>query len=148
MHNPTKTESPFDLERFVKAQATSYNLARAELRRGHKTGHWMWYIFPQIAGLGLSEMSQRFAISSRQEAVAYLDHPILGPRLIEVCEIVHGINDRSMSEVFGYPDDLKLKSSLTLFAKVAEDNPIFAATIGKHFGGQYDQRTLDLLHRR
>ncbi len=118
---------PFRLQRFVAAQQPVYATVVAELRAGRKRTHWMWFVFPQLEGLGHSAMAQRYAISSLDEAVAYLAHPILGPRLRECAAIVAGIADRSIEDIFGHPDDLKFRSSMTLFASVAPDDPIFAA---------------------
>jgi len=136
---------PFELERFVLAQRGVFEAACAEVRGGRKTGHWMWFIFPQIAGLGLSAMSQRYAIRSLDEARAYLGHSILGPRLREICGIVLGVEGRTAFEMFGSPDDMKLRSSMTLFAHAAEENAEFVAVLGKYFGGEWDVRTLGLL---
>ena len=135
----------FDLERFVEAQEGVFEQACAELRRGRKTGHWMWFVFPQIAGLGFSEMSRRYAIRSLEEARAYVAHPVLGPRLREVCGIVNGIEGRSAYEVFGSPDDLKLRSSVTLFARAVEENGVFLEVLRRYFDGKLDERTVELL---
>jgi uncharacterized protein (DUF1810 family) len=137
---------PFDLQRFVDAQASVYQRVCVELRHGRKQSHWMWFIFPQLAGLGYSPMAQRFAISAREEAVAYLGHSILGPRLRECTALVNAVKDRTLSEIFGSPDDLKFTSSMTLFSAVCSD-PEFAAAIAKFCGGRPDQKTLDLLAR-
>lgn len=134
----------YNLERFVEAQRGVFEQACAELRRGRKTGHWIWFIFPQIAGLGLSEMSQRYAIRSLDEARAYLAHPILGPRLREICGIVNGVAGRTANQIFSSPDDMKLRSSMTLFAHAAEDNAEFVEVIRRYFGGEWDERTLGL----
>ena len=112
-------DDPYDLRRFVNAQQQVFERVCGELRQGQKQSHWMWFIFPQIKGLGHSEMAQRFAISSRQEAEAYLAHPILGPRLRESSQIVADLQDRPLVNIFGYPDDMKVRSSMTLFAQVA-----------------------------
>ena len=136
---------PYDLERFVEAQRSVYEQACAELRRGRKTGHWMWFIFPQIAGLGVSAMSQRYAIGSVDEARRYLAHPVLGPRLREICGIVNGIEGRTAYQIFGSPDDMKLRSSATLFAHATEENAEFVEIIRKYFGGEWDQRTVELI---
>jgi uncharacterized protein (DUF1810 family) len=135
---------PYDLDRFVRAQAADYERALSELRAGEKRSHWMWYIFPQIDGLGQSPMSHRYSIKSRAEAMAYLSHPLLGPRLRECAEIVHGIVGRSALEIFGSPDDMKLRSSATLFACVSNDD-VFERVLEKHFNGQADDETLRLL---
>jgi len=135
---------PYNLERFVEAQRGAFEQACAELRRGRKTGHWIWFIFPQIAGLGFSEMSQRYAIRSIEEARAYLAHPVLGPRLREVCGILNGIEGRTVYQIVGSPDDIKLRSSMTLFAKATKENGVFVEVIRKYFGGELDDRTLEL----
>jgi uncharacterized protein (DUF1810 family) len=138
------SNDPFDLERFVQAQAPDYDRALAELRNGEKRSHWMWYIFPQIDGLGHSSMSRRYSIKSAGEARAYLGHPILGPRLRECAAVVNGIVGRSALEIFGSPDDMKLRSCATLFAAVSDD-AIFEQVLQKYFGGQKDKDTLRLL---
>jgi uncharacterized protein (DUF1810 family) len=135
---------PFDLQRFLDAQSSVYPLVLDELRRGRKQSHWMWFIFPQLAGLGHSAMAQRFAIASRAEAVAYLGHGVLGSRLRECTALVNGIEGRTILEILGSPDDLKFHSSMTLFGAVSSD-PKFAVAITKFYGGKRDQRTLDLL---
>ena len=134
----------FDLQRFLDAQSSVYPRVLAELRRGQKQSHWMWFIFPQFAGLGHSAMAQRFAIASRGEAAAYLGHPILGHRLRECTALVNAVDGRTIREIFGTPDDLKFRSSMTLFGAVSTD-PEFAAAISKFYGGRPDQATLDLL---
>jgi uncharacterized protein (DUF1810 family) len=141
---PDLSRDPFDLERFVQAQAADYDQALSELRDGEKRSHWMWYIFPQIEGLGSSSMSRRYSIKSVAEARAYLDHRILGPRLRECAAVVNGVVGRSAHEIFGSPDDLKLRSSMTLFARVSGDN-VFEQVLGKFFNGQHDSETLRLL---
>jgi uncharacterized protein (DUF1810 family) len=135
----------FDLERFVAAQNPLFEQVRAELRRGRKASHWMWFIFPQLKGLGSSWMAQKFGISSRAEAEAYLAHPILGPRLIECTELVNAVVGRSIEEILGDVDALKFRSSMTLFAQVAGDKTVFADALRKYFAGQADQLTLDRL---
>ena len=137
---------PFDLARFVRAQQGDYDRALAELRAGSKRTHWMWYIFPQLAGLGRSAMAQRYAISGLPEAQAYLRHDVLGPRLIECATTVRDLEGRTAHEIFGAPDDLKLRSCATLFAQVSPD-PVFAALIQKYFDGDADPETLRLLPR-
>jgi len=136
---------PYNLERFVEAQRGTFDEACTELRRGRKTGHWIWFIFPQIAGLGFSAMSQRYAIQSLEEAGAYLRHPVLGVRLREICAIVNGIEGKTAHEIFGSPDDMKLRSSMTLFAHATEDNTMFIEVLRKYFGGAEDARTLELI---
>ena len=138
-------DDPHDLGRFVDAQAGDYDQALAEIRRGRKTSHWMWYIFPQIDGLGFSSMSRRYSIKSAAEARAYLDHPLLGKRLIECAEAALGVEGRSAHEIFGSPDDLKLKSSATLFANVTPPDSVFVRLLDKYFKGERDGKTLQLL---
>ena len=135
---------PFDLERFVEAQAPVYPRVLSELRHGRKQSHWMWFIFPQLAGLGHSPMAQRFALGSRDEASAYLGHGVLGARLSECTALVNAVEGRTIREILGSPDDLKFRSSMTLFAAVSS-NPEFAAAIAKFYGGTPDRKTLDLL---
>ena len=134
-----------DLDRFLGAQKSEYEQALAEIRSGRKRTHWMWYIFPQYAGLGSSAMAQRFAIKSRAEAKAYIQHPVLRDRLVECVEAVLGIENRTAIEVFGSPDDMKLCSSATLFAAVSPVGSVFERLLDKYFEGQRDQRTLQLL---
>jgi uncharacterized protein (DUF1810 family) len=135
----------YGLQRFVDAQAGVFEQVCSELREGRKRSHWMWFIFPQIKGLGSSPMAVRFAISSLAEARAYLDHAVLGPRLRECCEIVVGVAGRSVDEIFGYPDDLKFHSSITLFAKAAVENRVFLDALEKYFGGELDRATVERL---
>lgn len=135
-------DNEFDLERFVQAQEPVYATVLAELRTGRKHSHWMWFIFPQIAGLGRSEMARRYAIASGDEAAAYLAHPLLGARLRECAGIVARHEGLSAEEIFGHPDDLKFRSSMTLFADVAPDEAVFQACIDKYFDGQPDEATL------
>jgi uncharacterized protein (DUF1810 family) len=136
---------PFDLERFVAAQAPAYDRARRELLAGRKTGHWIWFVFPQLAGLGRSPMAHKYAIRSLAEARAYLAHPVLGPRLVDCTEIVNAIPDRSLHEIFGYPDDLKFRSSMTLFAEAAPGEPAFRQALDKYCDAEPDPLTLELL---
>jgi uncharacterized protein (DUF1810 family) len=135
---------PFDLQRFLDAQAPIYARVVAELRHGQKQSHWMWFIFPQFAGLGHSAMAQRFAIASREEAIAYRGHGVLGFRLKECTALVTAVEGRTVREILGSPDDLKFQSSMTLFSAVSSD-PEFSAALAKFYGGKPDQRTLDLL---
>lgn len=135
------SSDPFDLERFVQAQAADYDRALSEMRDGEKRSHWMWYIFPQIEGLGNSPMSLRYSIKSAAEARAYLGHPLLGPRLRECAAVVHSIVGRSAHQVFGSPDALKLRSCATLFASVS-DEAVFEQLLRKYFNGQPDSETL------
>ncbi len=136
---------PHDLSRFVLAQAGDYDQALSEIRAGRKQSHWMWYIFPQFDGIGFSSMSRRYAIKSIAEAEAYLQHPVLGCRLVECCEAVVGVNGRSAYEIFGSPDDLKLRSCATLFSRVSAPGSVFEGLLGKFFEGVPDQRTLHLI---
>ena len=135
----------YDLERFVSAQHSIYAEVVSELRAGMKTSHWMWFIFPQIRGLGGSPVSIEYAISSREEAAAYLQHPVLGPRLKECTQLVLDVENRSAEEIFGSPDDMKFRSSMTLFAQVSADDDIFNRALRQYFGGVPDQLTLDRL---
>jgi len=132
----------FDLERFVRAQEADYQRALAEIRSGRKRSHWMWYVFPQVAGLGMSATSQRYAIKSLAEARAYLAHSILGARLTEIAEAVLNVQGRTAHEMFGSPDDLKLKSSATLFSLVSPADSVFHRIIDKYFEGRRDEKTL------
>ena len=136
---------PFSLGRFLRPQDEVYPRVLAELRAGCKRSHWIWFVFPQMAGLGHSYESTYFGISSLEEAVAYLRHPVLGPRLVECTELVNQIEDCSIREIFGAPDDLKFRSCMTLFARAAEDDTVFRAALDKYFGGQPDRLTLELL---
>jgi uncharacterized protein (DUF1810 family) len=133
-----------DLDRFVEAQAGVYDDALAELRAGRKRTHWMWFVFPQIAGLGSSPAARWNAIASLAEARAYLAHPVLGPRLRAAAGAVLAVPDRSAAEILGHPDDLKLRSSMTLFARAADDPALFEAVLDRFYDGP-DRRTLDLL---
>ena len=137
----------FHLQRFVDAQHPVYAAVLSELRSGRKRSHWMWFIFPQISGLGRSATAQAFAVSSLAEAAAYLAHPTLGPRLRECAALVAGIDGRSIAEILGHPDDLKFHSSMTLFARAAPREAIFAECLQKYFGGQPDPQTLGRLSR-
>ena len=138
----------FDLERFLDAQSSVYEQALAELRAGQKRSHWMWFVFPQIEGLGHSSTSTRYAIRSLEEARAYLKHPLLGSRLRECAEAVYSVEGRTASDIFGFPDDLKLRSCMTLFAAVAEPESVFLRVLEKYFQGKQDERTLQLLKRQ
>jgi uncharacterized protein (DUF1810 family) len=141
--NPPSS-SAHNLERFVQAQAPDYDRVLSELRDGKKRSHWMWYIFPQPEGLGHSSMSRQYSIKSATEARAYLHHPVLGPRLRECVTTVNSVVGRSAHEIFGSPDDLKLHSSVTLFAHVSED-AVFQELLQKYFNGQPDDKTLQIL---
>jgi uncharacterized protein (DUF1810 family) len=136
---------PYNLHRFVQAQEDDYEQALAEIRRGRKQSHWMWYIFPQFAGLGFSSTSQRYAIKSVAEAAAYLAHPVLGQRLTECAEAVLRVEGRSAFEIFGSPDELKLRSSATLFARIWCAGSVFDRLLAKYFQGEPDAKTLRLL---
>ncbi len=138
-------EDPHGLSRFVRAQEGDYGRALAEVRSGQKRTHWMWYIFPQLDGLGFSATAKRYAIKSLDEARAYLAHPILGPRLQECAEAVVRIENRSATAIFGSPDDLKLRSCATLFASVSPPGSVFERLLGKYYRGEPDARTLELL---
>jgi uncharacterized protein (DUF1810 family) len=133
---------PFHLERFVDAQDPVFAQAVAELRAGAKRSHWMWFVFPQIEGLGRSAMAQRYAIASREEAEAYLRHPTLGPRLRECTRLVCLVQGRSAHQIFGAPDDIKFHSSVTLFAEVAPEDELFRRALLKYFNGQSDPLTV------
>ncbi len=133
---------PFDLKRFVDAQAPVYRHVVDELRGGRKRSHWMWFVFPQLRGLGGSPMAARYGISSLDEARAYLRHELLGPRMHECARLVNQVDGRSIGEIFGSPDDLKLCSSMTLFARATDDNQDFVALLDKYYGGSEDQLTL------
>ncbi len=137
------SDDPFDLARFVSAQDSggTYQRAAAELRAGRKTSHWMWFIFPQIAGLGLSSMSRRYAISSLAEARAYLAHPVLGPRLRESAEIVASSKAASAESIFGGIDAVKLRSSMTLFSRAAPEEAVFGQVLDRYFDGRADRAT-------
>jgi uncharacterized protein (DUF1810 family) len=136
---------PYHLQRFIEAQNPVYPQVCAELRSGQKQSHWMWFIFPQLRGLGHSQMAIKFGIASREEAEAYLQHPLLGPRLTECTRLVTEVEGRSIHEILGSPDDLKFRSSMTLFASVTSDNDIFTAALQKYFGGEFDRLTLETL---
>jgi uncharacterized protein (DUF1810 family) len=136
---------PYNLERFVQAQNRVFEDVRAELRQGRKQSHWMWFVFPQIKGLGSSHTAQFYAISSRDEAEAYVRHPVLGPRLMECTKLLTQVDGRSIEEILGYPDNLKFSSSMTLFAHATPDNQVFLDALDKYFGGQFDARTLQNL---
>jgi len=135
----------FQLRRFLDAQEPVFADVVAELRAGRKSSHWMWFIFPQIEGLGHSSTARYFAIHSLDEAKAYLAHPILGPRLRECARLVNAVEGRAASQIFGYPDDLKFCSSMTLFAQATDDNAEFVEAIHKYFAGEFDPDTLERL---
>ena len=137
----------YDLSRFLEAQNNSYDTALREIRAGRKRSHWMWYIFPQIQGLGYSAMAQHYAIRDLGEAREYLQHPVLGPRLIEISEALLSLDESDPRRVMGSPDDLKLRSCMTLFQCAAPDQPVFGKVLDKFYGGQPDGRTLEILSR-
>jgi uncharacterized protein (DUF1810 family) len=134
-----------DLQRFVDAQSAVYENVCAELRNGRKESHWMWFIFPQLRGLGQSRMATLFGVTSREEAEEYLRHPVLGPRLRECTGLVNLVEGRSIHQIFGSPDDLKFRSSMSLFASVAADNQVFTEALQKYFGGEVDPLTMERL---
>ena len=136
-------DAPFMLERFVDAQNPVYDRACAELQQGRKRSHWMWFIFPQIAGLGHSPLATKFAISSLEEAKAYIGHPIIGPRLIHCTKLVCDTEGRTINEILGYPDDLKFRSCMTLFSHATPDNQVFEDALQKYFEGQYDPLSVE-----
>jgi uncharacterized protein (DUF1810 family) len=134
---------PHDLQRFVDAQHGVHEIALAELKSGRKASHWMWFVFPQVAGLGLSAMSRRYAIGSLDEARAYMAHPVLGPRLVAGVEAVLAVRGRSAHDIFGSPDDRKFQSCLTLFDRVDGAPAAFAAALDRYYGGERDAATLE-----
>jgi uncharacterized protein (DUF1810 family) len=138
-------DDPFDLARFVEAQRSGYAGAVAELRRGHKVGHWIWYVFPQVAGLGSSPMSQRYAIASLAQAQAYLAHPDLGSRLVTCAQLLLSTQDRSAEQILGDIDAMKVRSSMTLFQRADPDEPAFRDVLDRFYDGVPDGRTLELL---
>ncbi len=141
-----RTDDPFHLSRFVQAQQDDFESALAEIGSGRKRTHWMWYIFPQITGLGFSSTAQHYAIKSIAEARAYLDHPVLGPRLRQCAEAAVRVEGRSAREIFGSPDDLKLRSCATLFAMASPPGSVFDRLLEKYYRGERDPRTLRLLN--
>lgn len=141
----TPSQDPHDLGRFLAAQEGVFDIALEELRRGRKESHWMWFIFPQIAGLGSSPMAAHYAIQSLQEATDYLGHPALGPRIRECAAALLAVEGRTAQEIMGSPDDLKLRSSMTLFARADGDPSVFQQVLDRYFGGEPDPRTLALL---
>jgi uncharacterized protein (DUF1810 family) len=144
----TITADPYNVGRFVQAQERDYEQAISELRTGRKQSHWMWYVFPQFRGLGRSSTAERYAIKSVEEAEAYLRHAILGPRLLESVQTTLNIANRSAFEVFGSPDDMKLRSCATLFASVSPSGSVFEQLLDRYFGGKPDDKTLYLLGRK
>ena len=140
---PVFAQQPYDLQRFIDAQQPVFDRVIAELKQGRKRGHWIWFIFPQLKGLGHSSNSEFFGISSLQEAAAYVQHPVLGPRLVQCTELVNSVEGSSAEDIFGEIDAMKFRSSMTLFAKAAPDNRIFAEAIRKYFGGRLDGLTIN-----
>jgi uncharacterized protein (DUF1810 family) len=136
---------PFDLQRFVDAQELVYDGVLGELRAGRKRSHWIWFIFPQVAGLGSSPTAARYAISSLDEARAYLRHEVLGPRLHECARLVNAVQGRSIGEILGSPDDLKVRSSMTLFAHATQDNHDFVQLLARYYDGEEDPLTVERL---
>lgn len=143
--SPNAMTTNNNLNRFTEAQEKDYRVALSEIQNGRKQSHWMWYIFPQIAGLGFSETSRFYAIRDLQEAVDYLNHPVLGKRFVEISEALLRIDGKTANQIFGNPDDLKLKSSMTLFSAVQAANPVFEQVLDKYFAGQKDPQTLALI---
>jgi uncharacterized protein (DUF1810 family) len=141
------SSDPYNLKRFVKAQADIFEQVWAELRDGEKQSHWIWFIFPQIQGLGTSSMARKFAIASRTEAEAYLRHPLLGTRLRKCTALIYAVQGRTIEQILHAPDDMKFRSSLTLFAHATSDNSIFLDALKKYFSGAFDPRTLEQLER-
>ena len=144
--NPPMNDE-FHLDRFVRAQNQVYKQVLAELARGHKETHWIWFIFPQLKGLGSSPMAERYGIASQAEAVAYLQHPVLGPRLLESTELVNRVEGKSIDAIFGFPDNLKFRSSMTLFRHVAPEVAAFYDALTRFFQGEADPLTLILLSK-
>ena len=141
-------KDPYDLNRFVQAQKQDYAIALDELTQGKKYSHWMWYIFPQIEGLGHSHIAQKYAISNAEEAKAYIAHPVLGKRLPEFCEVLLDLDSSyTASEIFGFPYDLKLKSSMTLFASVSAEDSVFHQVVNQYFDGEFDSKTINLINQ-
>jgi len=143
-----QAEDLFDLKRFLQAQEPVMEQALQELAAGRKRSHWMWFVFPQLSGLGSSPMAQRYAISGKVEALAYIAHPVLGSRLLHCTRLVNGQRDRNVHEIFGSPDDLKFRSSMTLFHAAAPDMPEFAEALAKYFAGKADPVTIAKLTPR
>ena len=134
---------PFNLNRFIEAQGPVYARVCSELRAGRKTSHWMWFVFPQIKGLGFSPVAMKFAITSLDEARAYLDHPVLGPRLLECTRLVCAVKGKTIHEIFGSPDDMKFRSCMTLFSRTADGPGVFEEALNRFFGGEPDALTLE-----
>lgn len=136
----------YNLSRFIEAQETTYEVAMLELARGRKDSHWIWYVFPQIEGLGKSDTAKLYSIKSLEEGRVYLEHPVLGPRLVEACEILLNLKNASMNKVMGFPDDLKLLSSMTLFENISGENSIFTKIIKVYFDNNRDENSLRIIH--
>jgi uncharacterized protein (DUF1810 family) len=145
MSNTGEMRDPYNLQRFVDAQNGIFEQVRSELREGRKRSHWMWFIFPQVRGLGHSHVAEIFAIASKGEAQAYLDHSVLAQRLRECTQLVNQVQGRTLEEIFGYPDNLKFRSSMTLFAQVTADNQVFVEALRKYCNGELDPSTLERL---
>jgi uncharacterized protein (DUF1810 family) len=144
---PSESADRHHLQRFLDAQQSVYAQVLSELQAGEKRTHWMWFVFPQLQGLGHSAMAQRYAISSLAEATAYRNHPVLGARLRECTRLVNQVAGRAVHEIFGSPDDFKFRSSMTLFTRATPDNAEFVAALAKYFGGQEDRGTVEILDR-
>ena len=136
------------LKRFIEAQQTHYPIALAEIKAGRKRSHWMWYIFPQIEGLGFSPTSKFYAIKDMKEAEAFLEHPVLGSRLMAICNELLDLEETNANKIFGSPDDLKLKSSMTLFSLVKNTDPVFGLVLSKFFKGEKDLKTVSILEKQ
>jgi len=134
-----------DLNRFLEAQEYDYDIALEEMRNGYKCSHWMWYIFPQISGLGFSPTAKYFEIQNKKEALDYINHPVLGKRILEISSVLLNIKSNDAREVMGYPDDLKLRSSMTLFAEISSENAVFQKVLDKFFEGKKDEKTVEIL---
>jgi uncharacterized protein (DUF1810 family) len=143
--DPMKSDDPFNLERFIAAQDAVYPTVVQELKDGQKRTHWMWFIFPQVLGLGRSPTSQYYAIKSKAEAIAYLQHPVLGKRIYECAALVLEIKNKTATQIFGQPDNMKLQSSMTLFASISQDKSVFIGVITTYYHGQLCQKTIDFL---
>jgi uncharacterized protein (DUF1810 family) len=141
-----RADDPYNLQRFIDAQQSVFDSVIAELKHGRKRGHWIWFIFPQLKGLGHSANSEFFGIACLQEAAAYLQHPVLGPRLIECTQLINAVERHSAEDIFGEIDALKFRSSMTLFAKATPDNQAFLDALTKYFAGEFDPLTIAHLH--
>jgi len=139
-------QTKYNLNRFLEAQETTYNEALTEIKKGKKQGHWMWFIFPQIAGLGFSDFNVFYAIKNIDEATQYLQHPVLGQRLVQITKAVLEINGKTANEIFGKPDDRKLQSCMTLFTQVKNTAPIFQRLLDQYYQGNKDEKTMELLN--